>query len=231
MAFSEHALLEFGGSLLSASGASNEVWSCGIRVVSFNSLGAIPESEIEGFLDALASGAHAQTTTLPAWFTASANKMSPWATLKHIKLNNIGSDGKYSNSGITHVRDVTATPAAATIGVPAFLSLAYTWETGKTRGRAHRGRIYPPNPMFSVTGSKISSADATTNATAGKNLIQLINAAHCDDAGSDRLQAMVMSRIDGSKNAITGVSSDDVYDVQRRRKNAAISVRSATLAV
>lgn len=224
--FPPHALFEFGGTLETAASTPNEIWSCGIRVVSFNNQGALTESTVEGFLDALVGGQHGIIQTIGAWYSSPASQMAVTSVLKWVKLNNISPNGKYTNPGTTHRRDVNVA-GNFSAQLPSFLSLAMTWETAKTRGRAHRGRIYPPNYTYSCTGAKISTANRDANATAGQNLIKLVNNAHCDDAGTDRLEAVIASRIDGSFNPITGVTSDDIFDVQRRRKNAAVPLRSA----
>jgi hypothetical protein len=230
MAFSPHALLELSGQLISLSGP-NEIWTMGLRVTGSNSFHAGPlEDEIEGFLDALVDGDHGMSRSLKDWFADPTAGMSNQATLTTVKLNRIGADGKYAQPGITHVRDFTPVAGGAAPQAPDFLSLVWTYETAKMRGRAHRGRAYPPNPTYAFTGAQVTNALRDANAARGAAFINLVREAHNNDAGFDQLSPVIASRIDGSIETITGVSSDNVYDVQRRRKNQLVPARSAIVA-
>lgn len=220
--YTPHTLLEFGGRLAEG-GSYGEIWSCGIRCFDHNLQAPVPDADIEDWIDWYAP-------KLSDWYTAAPNKMSTNAELSYIKINNIGADGKYANAGNTHVYDypagrVGAAPATA----PNFLSVAWTWETGRQRGRAHRGRMYPPNPTWAFTGAILSAADALANANVGQRLWHDVLYTGRSAGFEDYLEPQVFSKLDASHHPITGVSCDNVYDVQRRRKNQAPKTRTAVV--
>lgn len=230
VAYAPHTLLSFGGTLSEPTGPL-EIWECGVRCVSRNSGGPVPEGEIEGMLDAIVDGEHGQAQTIKAWFAATSSLMATGAKLTFVKLNNIGANGKYSNPGLTHVRDFTGVAGGGGSASPSFISSCITWETGLSRGPGHRGRIYPPNYTVTYTSALISIADAGLVRDSGVALINLINDTHNDDAGSDELSAVVASGVNASLHQITGVSVDTALDVQRRRKNQVGSTRTTVAPV
>jgi hypothetical protein len=166
-------------------------------------------------------------TPLATWYAAAANNIVQTSRLTVLKVNNIDTDGHYADP-VTHqhVYAPTIAGGGGTGAAPAFCSVAYTWETGRTRGPGHRGRIYPPNYNYIPTGSTISAADTAAAAAAARRLLNVFLGV-LDSAGH-LVSPVVASKVGaGINNAITGVSVDDIYDVQRRRKNALPSVRVA----
>jgi hypothetical protein len=209
--------VQFGGSLLQ--GATGiEIWSCGVRVVADAATG--------GFLPDLETYLGNLVTSLSSWFSTSGNGMSTESRLEWIKANNINGDGSY-NEAITHSRDITPVVGGQTNvnGVPQFCSVAMTFETGAVRGYAHRGRIYPPNFGYKSTGGFLSTTDRTSVINSGKALLAAINV--ISNGPTFKAQPAVVSKTNAWK-LITGVSVDNVYDVQRRRKNRVLSVRAAS---
>lgn len=222
--YPEHVLVEFGGTLPEPSGQTpqNEIWACGVRCVDNNSQGYTTSQE--DFLTRMAP-------LLATWFNKVASAMASNAALTYLKINNIAPDGKYADPvSHTHLY-ATPVPGGAAPHLPGFLSLAYTWETGFTRGRAARGRIYPPNFSYSSDGtSDAPSGTMTAAATAGADLLNSVFVFH-STGPENFLQPCVVSRVDGTLRKIIGVTADNTFDVQRRRKNKAQSVRSASIPV
>lgn len=217
MAYTPHVLVAFGGSW---GFSTSEIWECTLRGGLVTGGPDPTDFDGDAYLGSVQGG-------LATWFGDTANHMSSLARLKWIKANAVGADGKYINP-VTHVFDYsTAVSGSAVPGnLPGFCSLAYTWETGRARGTAHRGRMYTPNAFPLDTEFTVSPANGALNAQAGVALLEIL-----DNSGSgistQELTFGIYSRIDASHHDITGCSSDDTWDVQRRRKDRIPSVRSA----
>lgn len=223
MAYTPHTLMEFGG-LLSEAGSYGEIWSCGIRCFSINNNAPVTSANLDAYLDALAP-------LLLAYWNVPQNGMVTTATLGHLKLNNINAAGRYAED-TTHQHDYAAGLNGPNSQLaPNFCSVVWTWETGIARGRAHRGRMYPPNPSYAPQGGKISGTDRDSAANAAQRFIHDVCRAIRGTAVEDMLSPHVFSKLDGSHHPITGATVDDVYDVQRRRKNQAHPSRSALVPV
>lgn len=216
MVYPAHALLQFGGSLTQLSGKS-EIWTTGIRI-------AQGSGGNFGFLDDPQAWVTAFAVKLRTWFQLTANGMASSAKLEWVKCNNIRPDGTYKDA-ITHQATVTPTAGgAATVGVPSYCSVAITLETGLVRGLAARGRIYLPNYTYVATGAQISAGDVTAVLGAGKNLMDAILTT---SIASAVVGPVVASKVGtGAIRSLTGLSVDNIYDVQRRRKNRAQSTRT-----
>lgn len=218
--YTPHTLVAFGGSLIGVTG--KDQWQCGIRGGSFNN-----PNQAFGNSEAFLANLHADLAT---WFGSNAAKMHPNATLEWLKINDIGANGKYVEL-VTHRFDyspiVTANISTAA-AAPAYMSVAYTWETGVARGLAHRGRIFPPNGgIVMQKGSEISQADALIAAQQGELLLsKIVNASDVATVGVDQFSPAVYSFKDGSFRAITAVSCDCLYDEQHRRKEQTNTTRS-----
>jgi|SRR5664279_691300 len=216
MAYTPHVLFAFGGSWATD---SSEVWECTVRLKADG--GGGDTLDCAAYLTATA-------TQMSSWFSASDNGMSTAATLRWIKANHIGADGNYADKTTTHVYDY-GTPSTGGVlagSIPGFCSLAYTWETANARGPGHRGRIYPPNNTYNPSSSvfKVSGTAATANAAAGA---QLLNALKASSGAGLTATPVIASKVNGAIVNITGCTSDNIYDVQRRRKNRVVGTRSA----
>lgn len=224
MPYTPHTLFAFGGQLAEPVGRA-EVWECGIRGLDHNTQGPVPDGQLDAWVAWYA-------TKLQNWFTDQNALQSSGASLQYLKINNINAAGKYANPGNTHLHDF----GSGVVGhqaptLPNFLSIVYTWETGLTRGRAHRGRMYPPNGVSPFSGGMINSAEAGNHAQAAKLFIQNVLYTGASAPFEDYLEPQVFSRLDGSHHPITGVSCDTIIDVQRRRKNQAVGTRTAIVPV
>ena len=219
MAYTPHVLVAIGGSWVND---TNEVWECTVRLQANG--GGGDTLDPDAYLAAIA-------TPLKTWFTTVATHMSNAATLAWVKANHVGADGNYVDPTTTHVHDYSPVGVGG-LGQysPGFCSLAYTWETANARGPGHRGRIYPPNCTWVTDSSafKVTAADATTNATNGAGLLAVLK----NTASAPGLHGtpVVASKVNGAIIPITGCTSDNVYDVQNRRKNRIKGTRSAIVA-
>lgn len=209
--YKPHTLVEFGGTLQQYSG-SDEIWTCGIRCGDVNeSYG--PAANPGQYLDPMAAA-------LATWYAKPASGMSGASHLTFLKINNIGANGKYTtNPTNVHEYSGSGIVGGGSSSWPTIISVAYTWETGFKRGRAARGRIYPPNPTYGGLGSVLTLPQATLARDAAIDLIQSVFAAMRSQPFEDYLVPGVYSSIDASYRPVTGVSVDCVVDVQRRRKN------------
>lgn len=211
-------MIQFGGSLNSLSGPK-EQWACGVRVYTGDPAGDYLQNP-QAYADALGP-------KLATWFGTAANGFPSAAALEFVKVNNIDGAGHYVD-GKTHQAALNASGAANPIQLsPAFTCVAITWETGITRGHASRGRIYPPNYIYAPVGSQISATDVTKVVNCGKALLGIINSTL---DGTTLVRPVVVSSIGaGAIREITGVSVDNVYDVQRRRKNRLAATRTTAV--
>lgn len=218
-AYSPHALISFGGGW-SYTDMPNEKWACTLR-------GYVAGGG--GYLTNPQTYANTVGAALATWWATTGAMIHPRCGLDWVKANNILPNGHYKDP-ITSIYLVsprklgggTATPG------PAFLSIAGTFETGLSIGKARRGRMYLPNLYTLATnnGVSISSADVTVYANAYKALLAIFRV---NDPGTSNLFRPAIVSRSGAFNDITGVSVNSVLDVQRRRKGQATALRSAVV--
>lgn len=215
MAFTPHVLVSFGGS---PTAFPREVWECSVRGIMVTGGPDPTDFDADAYLAAVGP-------LLIDWYVDSDNNMRTDMYLEWIKANAIGADGKYINP-VSHTLDLSPQVGTFSPGnQPGFCSFAYTWETGIARGRAHRGRMYPPNGYTMLNSYEISSANALAASQSASLLLS-----HLDNqASGESTQELVFgiySRIDGTHHDIIGASADNIVDVQRRRKNRVDGTRS-----
>lgn len=205
-------LVQFGGSISFTDFPNTpaEEWTCGIR---FAADGGDPTVlDPEAFLTAVQN-------PMATWFHDAQNGMSNTCTLDFIKANLIGPNGRYVNRSNTHRFDWS--PVIAGGVAPALLpisSLVFSWRTARNRGPGAHGRIYPPNFTYGTgTSVEVQPADQGAAANAGQRLLRLLTAAWIPGGLA---HAVVASNVDASLTPITLVSVGNVWDTQRRRKNA-----------
>lgn len=218
MAYTPHVLVAFGGSWTDE---PSEMWENTVRLLANG--GGGDTLDPEAYLTAIA-------TNLKTWFSAAGTSMSSRATLNYVKVNHIGADGTYVDKTTTHLRDYSpVVPGGATQNMAGFISLAYTWETALLRGPGHRGRIYPPNataPLLTALRTTTGARDAI--ATAGAGLLAVLK--NTPGSAGTHATPIVASKVGGQVTPITGCTCDDIYDVQRRRKNRVKGTRSGVIA-
>lgn len=221
MPFSPHALVSLGGNWGAGNAdAAKETWNFGIRLTTGTPAG--------GYLGDPQAYANKIGPGIKTWWAAASSSMSQYALLQYIKVNNILPNGKYKDP-ITH-QYLTGLPVggAGSHTQNGILSLAWTFRTDLGRGRAGHGRVYPPNPCYTMTSGIFStvSANATLQLTAAKAFLSIL-LAQLD--GTTAVAPCVASRIGGEIGVIQSVEVDTIYDVQRRRKKRAIGTRVSSV--
>lgn len=229
MTYKNHYLLSWGGTL----GANADVWSNNVRLVNDEnqSLDAIPSSTLDGFLDDMIGDIRTFMRDPNTYH--SVNVQCQW-----VKLNQIGPDGRYTDTGNTRVRLLNGTTGtfavingiASTQG-PSFQSVCVTTTTARTRGKASKGRLFIPQCVPPLVGGGVIDPTAQqAMATAAATFFTALG----DEPGVDvtSLRPHVVSGIGnpGPSEPITGVKVGNVLDVIRRRKNAIAEVyKTATV--
>lgn len=215
MGYGVHALVAFGGTL-AEKGSGDEIWQCGIRVLPPGNL--FTPAQQNAYLASI-------STPLKNWWLATANGMRNDANLLWIKCNQIQDNGHYLYPTTSRVDFPPPVPGGGGApSLPAFISVAFSWTTALNRGLNSRGRIYPPNlGTFSGSGSLVPAATVAQALTSAKALLTVIaNTAAADPAV--RVVPVIAGPgrpgFDPAPQPITGVRIGNVYDVQRRRKNA-----------
>lgn len=218
MAYPDHYLLQFGGDL------RGDIWSCGIRLGGTTGVfipGALTDAQVDSNLSDMADD-------IVAWMDTTGSGWSTASKLRYVKLNRIGTNGRYFDQTKTHVRhfdDLPYPDGAAGQGYPNQVAGVVSWVTNVARGRASKGRIYIPNPtmqtvdttgMFNETGATSTQSVATQ---AAAFIANLNNQPGVDSLGG---AASVVSRIDGSVHPIQAVRVGSVPDTMRSRRNALV---------
>jgi hypothetical protein len=157
------------------------------------------------------------------WQTA-ANQFSSSYRYLGVKVSHVGEDGK-SPAELTQFYmepAPVAGPYAASIPAPQ-LSLVATLATLKARGKGSKGRMYLPGIGSSVTATgKIDSLKAAGVANTFKVFLDSVNA----DAAVPGFVMLNSAETAGvpykapELNRVASVRVGDVFDTQRRRRNA-----------
>jgi hypothetical protein len=218
MAYMPHTLIAFGGKLTTNSPPDS--WQSGIRVRLLQPDGISQGNGVTdpaAFLTALAP-------LLLTWFQAAAVVTAGSERAAHrsdayldwLKVNNIGTDGKYS-SQVSHTFswDGTKTGSATPTGQPPFVTAAVSLLTALTRGPGHRGRIYLPLTLALTPQGTLSALQQAQCNGIARSLLTTI--AGVTDANGTVIP-IVASKVNGSRAAINAVATGSVFDVQRRRK-------------
>lgn len=215
MAYDPHTLITLGGTLAEEA-LGDEIWEIGVRGFYENgvSIGPVPEAGLQDLVDSIATG---DAPTAATWFEDSQSCMASSATLNYVKAANIGADGKYTTKAYVHA---FATPVAGPVAgqVPSFMSACLSFTTDVNAGRRNRyGRVYPPNfgAGLAAGTAKVLASDVTKLVTSATELLQVLS------RGSEGFgfTPYLVSK-SGGHAKITGVRVGNVWDVQRRRKNA-----------
>lgn len=200
------ARLNFGGRM-----SGGEEWSCSIMFA------AVAESTpivatADGFKPALST-----------WFAAPNSWMHKGAELDYVKFNRINRvTGKYVSTG-TSVESVFS-PSVVTSGTgvytPNQLTQVITLHSDLTRGRASKGRFYPPNSAMNdsmnitATDGRMSTGKTMDMATTSEDLLIALKAA------GEGYVPVVWSHLAQVAHAVERVSVGRVVDTQRRRRSS-----------
>lgn len=216
MAWSTHALLQFGGDL-----GAGEIWSCGVRLRPVGG-GDFPNSERLDELVQEVASTLADRLTSPS---ASDHSFFPTtAAFRFAKLNVITESGHYRDP-VTHVSEQAPVAGRTAPTVPSFTTFCLTHRTAVKRGRAHAGRIYLPNyaiPMAELDPPHAADDVRLQHATWWAHTLALV----CQTfpggtiSGTQVWTPIVASKLDGSTHDITRVEVGSILDFISRRKDA-----------
>lgn len=198
-----HAYLQWGGSL-----PGSEQWSCGMRLAWVGS----------GSPSMTSADLTAMETAVQNFHTAGGASISPRAKLTEVKMNLIGTDGRYINP-TTNVVYPANIPGGGTDSLtpPNQIAWAVSLLTAVGRGPAHKGRFYVPLPTVPIgTDGEISTSLRDPLKTAATAFLAAVNAVNAN------WQAAVFSRKSGAAahRLITTVQVGRVLDTQRRRRRS-----------
>lgn len=191
--------LVFGGPLFTV-----EEWSCSLALIEEEPGGehpAYPETVPQGVIDAVTA------------FIVSG-LISSDAKLGWIKLNPIGTDGRYMTNQTVRWDD--ATPAAGTgnTGYIPQTALVVSLQTGFARGYAHSGRFYLPVPdVYPAADGVVAEATITPYVTAATTFLEALNTALTG------FRVGVVSNVGtGAEREVTNVRVGRVLDTMRSRR-------------
>jgi hypothetical protein len=211
MAFPEdHVLVTFGGGL--AAGA--EQWVCGIRMKYVG-----PFGDASGHPEAVATYLPNVKDKLATYWGQIKPFIASSTTLAWVKINAIGTDGKYRLGSTNLYTWTTPIPGEHGSLPPTEVSMAVSTRTGLTRGLAHAGRFYLPTPSWAVDANGLWAVDKATN-MAGWAATFLSDLSDATDVLTVNMyRPAVFSRVGaGAVHDITSVAVGRVPDVQRSRR-------------
>lgn len=140
------------------------------------------------------------------------------ARLTTVKLNLIGTNGKYASSTDTTVYDYPTPVAGGGSGVvPAQIALAVSLVTGAKRGLASKGRFYIPVPIGTLGTDGL--LPAATSASVASQAATLINAIHAGVGGDWRV-GVVSDVGAGAQREVTSLRVGRVLDTIRSRRTS-----------
>jgi hypothetical protein len=215
MPWPRHYRLAFGGPLFTTA----EQWSCSLKLAS-PALQGGSGVNTEALIDDMAADVR-------GYLQASGNGWSGAAKCTWVKLNEIGPDGRYVNQATTTARYFEGAQAMAVATGNGYsypqAALAVTLTSARSRGPLSKGRFFIPAGWYpqSATDPTITTAQATSAATAAKNFLAALN----NMAGVDTngLRVVLVSQggrglPEGGLESVTGVSVGRLVDTQQRRR-------------
>jgi len=221
MSFREHLLIQFGGLL-----GVNEEWSCNLRMQIGNpepgqiTPGSLAYNARENWIQANIEDIHGD---IAAWHNGAANRNSAAAQLNYVKVNQIGPDGRYLNLEETHVFGATPGPRGNAASGDFSASLCVSLWTDAQRGRASRGRFYPPTGQ--VTYEDDGSVNATTVTavlTSAQTLLDNLNNSPGIDTQNPRIVVASNLGEPGPMRDVTQVAVGEILDKQSRRRRSLV---------
>lgn len=158
------------------------------------------------------------------FWTNGSNGVSQFYTFEEVKCARLGKDGKYDGSAV-----VTSHPAVATAGgsggnaLPPQVSLVATLIAGSGKGLAGKGRMYLPGINFPISNTgHLGTLETQTICTSLATFFQaMYDDANTTDVPINASRGHIKFFGAGARNVpINGVRVGDVYDTQRRRRDA-----------
>lgn len=198
-----HLYVQWGGKL-----NGGEQWSCGLRMAQRNT-GPWPATDAADNLAAI-------STAVSAFHTRVGTKIAPEAKLSFVKVNTIGTDGKYVLPTTNETIEADIAGGGSSYGYPNQIALAVTLTTAFSRGPAHQGRFYLPCPGLGLVAGICDPTDIASVKTSCGTLLTALNAI------STKYGVSVFSRKSGAaaQNMVTGFKIGRVLDTQRRRRRS-----------
>lgn len=150
------------------------------------------------------------------------------ARLTSVKLNAIGTDGRYADDDTNEHIYTTPIPGGGSFNVPPQLATVVTLRTSAERGRASKGRMFLPvceGFQLIETDGRAQASTATRVATATRTIFNEINAAYAAQVSGDEAigRVGVASSIGaGTFREVTRVTVGRVTDTVRSRRNRQI---------
>jgi hypothetical protein len=148
-----------------------------------------------------------------------------------LQVSSVGTDGK-SNAADTVFATYTTAPVGKQTNVyPPQIALVATMTSAKARGVGSKGRMYLPGIAKPIdTTSKLPGTQQAAILANLKTFFNAVNASTATDnvvvlASQGSLNEDGTPRVGGSApitKAVTGLKLGNVYDTQRRRRNALV---------
>lgn len=213
MPYAPHTRVTLEGVLSGSGSANSEIFSTGFAV---------------NQTDVVLSQAEDAAAKCATWWAGTTNGpyISNGALLTRLRFASIAPDGSYAAPPVV-ITLPNPIAGGATSEHPFFLAVAPTLETStvETNGRRVRGRMYLPIYGISVNGAKFTIE-------ARDNIAQALASLMTDlSEGDSALQIVVASRSMAVNAPVDGITCDNIYDVQRRRKNRVLPDRSALYSI
>lgn len=193
-----------------------EIWSSGFY---HGNAGADCDAPTQAMVDAIA-------TAWQTFFTASTTKIgAEWKT-QTVKMVTLNTDGS-TDTGSVQYHNYSPSIAGSLNGAhfPPQIALVATMTSPLVRGIGSKGRMYIPGPQYVLDSTGHISATDTGNMKT--NFATFLG--HCLSPGGSSNVPVLASRgrivptpIDGVIKEINGIKIGNVYDTQRRRRNALV---------
>jgi hypothetical protein len=185
---------------------STETWSFGVNLISVpGPTPNVPDTVPSAILDAIVG------------YIQSPQVCTTAAALTQVKVNLIGTDGKYVNEETVLYEYDVPVPGTVQPIFPAQVALAVSLRTEATRGRAHAGRYYFPAPAGQVQADGgISQSNQDTQLVAAQTFLQAMNASM-----SALWHVGVVSNLGtGGQREVTTVRVGRALDTMRSRRRS-----------
>lgn len=155
-------------------------------------------------------------TAIETFHGSSAVALGSGVRLDAVKLNMIGTDGRYVSPSET-VEHIYETPvnAPGTIQLPPQCATAVSLLTPVKRGLAHRGRFYVPR-LGKAPGpdGRLSTDEQSNLLTAATAMVSSLN----DALGPDFFCVVASDRRQGAQHGVTRLAVGRVVDTIRSRR-------------
>lgn len=201
---STHLYCQWGGKLY-----GGETWSNGMRF-------AGPAASASADSAAMLANVGA---AIVAFHQRATSHIGAEVKLSFVKLNAVNTEGHYIDQATNQATYADLAGGGGAGGAPTQIALAIGLTTGFSRGPAHKGRIYVPQPALSLTaGGVYAVADAAAIKASFETMRVALNAVNAN------WKLAVFSRKAGSPahRLITGCQVGVVPDTQRRRRRSLI---------